>query len=64
MKEQKKYLMNHESSRLGVPRERGDLENFTKFTGMHKCQSLFYNAVVGPSLQLYQKGDPSTGASL
>ena len=33
---------------------------FTKFIGKHLCQSLFYNKVADPGLQLYQKRDSST----
>ena len=47
MKEQKKYLMSHISSRPDVFCEKGVFENFTKFTGKHLCQSLFYNKVAG-----------------
>ena len=35
------------SVKKGVPR------SFAKFTGQHLCQSLFFNKVVGPVLQLY-----------
>ena len=31
------------SSRLGLFSEKGVLRNFTKFTGKHVCQSLFFN---------------------
>ena len=40
----------------GVPR------NFTKFTGKHLLQSLFFNKVAG--LQLYKKRDSGTGIFL
>ena len=33
----------------GVPR------NFTKFTGKHMCQNLFFNKVAGSSMQLIKK---------
>ena len=33
--------------------KKGVLRNFTKFTGKYLCQSLFFNKVVGSSLQLY-----------
>ena len=33
--------------------EKGVLRNFTKFTGKHLCQSLFFNKVLGLGLQLY-----------
>ena len=58
MKEQKKYFMSHRSSRPEVFREKGVLENFSKFKGKHP--SFFYNKVAGPGLQLYQKRDSST----
>ena len=38
----------------------GVLRNFAKFTGKHLCQSLF--SIKLQALQLYQKGDPGTGA--
>ena len=42
------------------------LKNFEKFTGKHRCQSLFFNKVAGLSLslQLYQKRDSGTGVLL
>ena len=40
------------------------LRNFTKFTGKHLDQSLFFNRVAGLSMQLYQKQDSGTGAFL
>ena len=39
----------HTSSRPEVFCKKGVLENFTKFTGKHLCQSLFFNKVVGLS---------------
>ena len=39
------------------------LRNFTKFTGKHLCQSLFFNKVPGLGLQLYLKRDSGTGVS-
>ena len=36
------------------------LQNFAKFTGKYLCQSLFFNKVVGLSLQLYWKRDSGT----
>ena len=38
------------------------LKKFTKFTGKHLCQSLFFNKVADLSLQLYLKRDSGTGA--
>ena len=37
----------HESSRLELFRKKGVLRNFTKFTGKHLCQGLFFNKVAG-----------------
>ena len=42
--------------------KKGVLGNFTKFTGKHLCQSLFFNKVAG--LQLYWKIDSGTGVLL
>ena len=39
--------------------KKGVLENFTKFTGKHLCQSLFLSKVAGWALQLYQKKTPA-----
>ena len=33
--------------------KKGVLKNFTKFTGKHLCQSLFFNKVAGLSQQVY-----------
>ena len=34
--------------------EKGVLRNFTKLTGKHKCQSLFFNKIAGlKPMQLY-----------
>ena len=35
--------------------EKGVLRNFTKFTGKHVCHCLFFNKVVGWSLQFIKK---------
>ena len=40
-----KFSVPVRSSRPEVFCEKGLLENFTKFTGKHLCQSLFYNKV-------------------
>ena len=40
------------NSRLEVLCEKGVLRNFTKFTGKHLCQSLFFNKVAGLSVFL------------
>ena len=39
--------MNFRSSRPEVFCEKGALRNFTKFTGKHLCQSLFFNKAAG-----------------
>ena len=46
------YLFHHDSSKSLSSRqevfcEKGVLRNFTKFTGKHLCQSLFFNKVAG-----------------
>ena len=41
------------SSRLEVFYKIGVYKNFTKFTGKHLCQNLFFNKVASLSLQLY-----------
>ena len=33
--------------------EKGVFKNFAKFTGKHLCRSLFFNKILGLSLQLY-----------
>ena len=38
--------------------------NFSKFTGKHLCQGLFFNKVAGLGLQLYQKKDSGTDVFL
>ena len=40
------------------------LSNFSKFTGKHLCQGLFFNKVAGLSLQLYLKRASGTGIFL
>ena len=40
-------LFKDRSSRLEVFCKKGVLTNFTKFTGKHLCQSLFFNKVAG-----------------
>ena len=35
-------------------------KNFVKFIRKHLCQSLFFNKVAGPGLQLYKKRDSGT----
>ena len=48
------------SSRTEVFCEKGVLKNFTKFTGKHLCQSLFFNKVAGSLLKkrLYHRCFP------
>ena len=41
------FKIKDRSSRLAVFRKKDALENFTKFTGKHLCQSLFFNKVPG-----------------
>ena len=51
------------SSQQGCSIKRGAHRNFTKFTGKHQCQSVFFNKV--PRLrQLYLKQEFSTGIFL
>ena len=50
----------HRSSCPEVFCKIGALENFSKLTGTHLCQSLFFNKVAGLSLQGWQ-GSPGTG---
>ena len=40
------------SSRPEVFCEKGVLRNFSKFTGKHLCQSLFFNKVAGALVQV------------
>ena len=40
------------SSRPEVLCEKGVLRNFSKFTGKHLCQSLFFNKVAGALVQV------------
>ena len=47
------YRKKFRSSRPKVFYKKGVLKNFTKFTGKHLCQRLFFNKVAG--LRLYQK---------
>ena len=42
------YMDTSGSSRSEVFCKKGVLRNFTKFTGKHLCQSLFFNKVAGP----------------
>ena len=42
----------------------GGLRNFTKFTGKHLCQSLFFNKVAGLRPATLFKKDPGTGVFL
>ena len=43
----KKNMRTHRSSHPEVFCKKGVLRNFTKFTGKHPCQSLFFNKVAG-----------------
>ena len=42
-----KSLEPYRSSHRGCPIKDGVPRNFTKFTGKHLCQSLFFNKVAG-----------------
>ena len=48
------YFSWERSSRLEVFCRKGILRNFSKFTGKHLCQSLFFNKVAGLSEPLFQ----------
>ena len=50
-----KWLCTYRSSRPEVFCKKGVLRNFTKVTGKHLCQSLFFNKVAGRWLLLYIK---------
>ena len=41
------FQLFSEAATAGVLQKRGVLRNFTKFTGKHLCQSLFFNKVAG-----------------
>ena len=43
----KSFTMKNRSSRPEVLCQKGVLRNFTKFTGKHLCQSLYFNKVAG-----------------
>ena len=47
------FLRKDRSSRPEVFCKK-DLENFTKFTGKHLCQSLFFNKVAAPKSFFYR----------
>ena len=42
-----RHLFQYRSSHQGWSIKKGVLRNFTKFTGKHLCQSLFFNKVAG-----------------
>ena len=44
------YGFNYRSSRPDVFSKKGVLRNFTKFTGKHLCQGLYFNKSAGPRL--------------
>ena len=52
-----KYFLDIRSSHRKCSVTRGVLRNFTKFTGKHLCQSLFFNKVAGlrPAILLKKK---------
>ena len=47
MKKKKIGVLIGRSSRAGVFCKKGVLRNFTKFTGKHLCQNIFFNKVAG-----------------
>ena len=47
MDDKEKDFKNERSSRSGVFRKKVAIRNFTKFTGKHLCQSIFFNKVAG-----------------
>ena len=47
--------MSLRSSRPEVFRKKGALRNFTKFTGKHLCQRLFFNKVAGQTCNFIKK---------
>ena len=50
------HLITNRSSQKGCSVKKGVLSNFTKFTGKHLCQSLFFNKVSGLSpVTLFKK---------
>ena len=52
LENQSDYEHRLRSSRPELFCKKGDLKNFTKFTGKNLCQSLFFNNVAGLGLQL------------
>ena len=56
------YTFRIRSSHRSFSWKRGALGNFTKFTGKHLCQSVFFDKVAG--LQLYYKRNSGTGVFL
>ena len=57
----KSFIRN---SRPGKFCKKGVLRNFAKFMLKHPCQNLFFDKLVGLSLQLYYKRDSGRGAFL
>ena len=55
---------NTRSSHKKCSKKKGVLRNFTKFTGKHLCQSLFFNKVAGLRSTTLLKRDSGTGAFL
>ena len=55
----KKCFTNNRSSHQKCSMKKGVLKNFTKFTGKHLCQSLFYNKFAGlsPATLIKKKSD-------
>ena len=48
-------ILSDRSSRPEVFCEKGVLRNFSKFTGKHLCQSLFFNKVAGGACNFIKK---------
>ena len=47
------FLLEPEAATRGVLVRKGVLRNFTKLTGKHLCQSLFFNKVAGMQVFLF-----------
>ena len=48
-----KVFQAYRSSHPDVFCEKGVLRNFTKFTGKHLCQNLFFNKVAGNATSVF-----------
>ena len=56
-----RLIIIYRSSRPEVLCKKGVLRNFTKFTGKHLCQNLFFNKVAGLRPATLLKRDSGTG---